>query len=263
MKPKVINLFEKNKEAQKQEYDYAKLLEQFMAPFKNDFEALEDFEYYEDLVEFAIGAWNIGNMKRIMLRNGFDDMPEPLDPNRPYADVQDRMIAYKLSNFSDFTQFFVHFEITETDGHPILNVITQEEDVFLSAMEQEVMGFEDFGEARTRGDYEENFINRNAIIIRPRQPFIDWLNTIFPEEENLVLDDVDDPSIYLVDEEIDDLDQWLKKKFNKIFTEELENWADKKKWPKRRTHNMFLQWFKVSISMSVYDLEKQPVSKWE
>lgn len=38
---------------------YSTLLDQFIMPFANDF---SDTPYYEDMFEFAITAWNLGNM---------------------------------------------------------------------------------------------------------------------------------------------------------------------------------------------------------
>jgi hypothetical protein len=60
----------------------------------------------------------------------------------------------------------------------------------------------------------------------------------------------------------DKLKAWVKKKFDKLFTFELEAWNDnKKEWPQKRNYKMFKQWFQVAISTLVYDLENKPISK--
>ena len=63
MKNKVINLFSQPKIVQNTGVKYSALLEQFIAPFANDF---ADVEYYDDIFEFAINAWNFGNMQLIL-----------------------------------------------------------------------------------------------------------------------------------------------------------------------------------------------------
>jgi hypothetical protein len=63
-----------------------------------------------------------------------------------------------------------------------------------------------------------DFINRTALIIKPKKPFFDWLKSIDPEDD--VLDDyMDDPDVYLLPdyEEIDQMENWLKKNFDAIF----------------------------------------------
>jgi hypothetical protein len=68
MKNKVISLFGNNKIVQNTGVKYSELLEQFMSPFVNEF---RDTEYIEDIFEFAINAWNFGNMKALMPQEEF------------------------------------------------------------------------------------------------------------------------------------------------------------------------------------------------
>ena len=105
---------------------------------------------------------------------------------------------------------------------------------------------------------KENYINRTAIILKPLQPFLDWYSTIEPG----YVDDSSEVNTYLISEDVDDVERWLKNRFDKLFSMELRDWyIDPKRWPKKRTYVMFRQWFEVSVSSMVYDLESEPVSK--
>ncbi|SRR5690554_3545129 len=105
-------------------------------------------------------------------------------------------------------------------------------------------------------------IDRNAIVVKPKAPLSNWLNRVFPADEPI--QEFDDNTIYLI-REMDsnqDIQTWLKKNFDGIFINELNNWStDKDSWPKNRTYKMFTDWFDVEIHSMVLDLEESPVTK--
>ncbi len=73
-------------------------------------------------------------------------------------------------------------------------------------------------------------IDRNAIIIRPKKPYFDWLNQVMPEEEPIT--ENDENNIYLVREmeSNEDVLKWVKKYFELIFINELNDlYTDKEK----------------------------------
>ena len=253
MKNKVINLFEKNKITPNDSVKYSELLEKFMSKFEKEF---EDFEYLEDVIDFSINAWNAGNLKTILTEGESENVSNSLFENEEDLDaiLLNKMIDYKVTKFKEYTNFIVNFELIETKGDPRLNVISQtEEDYLATAMD--MTDTEDF-----ENNFEENFINRTAIIVKPLQPFIDWHNNLYPDSTIDALN-VYDVNTYLINEDID-LDRWLKKKFDKLFKIELENWhTNKKEWPQKRNYKMFKQWFQIEISTMIYDLEKQPILK--
>lgn len=254
MKNKVISLFGNNKPVQNRIVKYSALLEQFMTPFAKE---LEKLKYYDEIIEFSINAWNLGNMKQFLPADENKNVVDYLQEEDINHQLLSKMIEYKISNFKEYTNFIVDFELIETDEYPTLNLITQERELYIANM------LDDFEDEDLQSEYEENFINRSAIIIKPLQPFIDWLNTLYPEDEYKAID-LEEPTVYLVDEDIEDLDKWIKKKFDKFFTMELENWhTNKKKWPQKRNYKMFNQWFQIVISESVFDTEKEPVLKSE
>jgi hypothetical protein len=105
-------------------------------------------------------------------------------------------------------------------------------------------------------------INRNAIIVKPRQPFHDWLNTVFPDEKEDNF--IEENNIYLI-REMDNNDQikrWIKSNFDLLFINELNDWyTDESKWPAKRTYKMFAEWFDVEVHSMVLDLEDSPLEK--
>jgi hypothetical protein len=251
MKNKIIQLFDNKNIKQNSGVKYSTLLEQFIEPFALEF---TDLEYYDDIFEFAMNAWNFGNMKLILPESESDTIINAVKNEDINSDLLIRMINHKISHFSEFTNFIVDFEIEETSSDPVLSVITQPQDVYLSEM------FEKLESENTQDDFEENYIDRYAIIIKPLQPYIDWCSSIYTDD----IEGVAETRTYLISEDIDDVETWLKKKFDKIFEIELESWYNnKKKWPQNRNYKMFNQWFQVDISKTNYDLERKPIVKYE
>ncbi len=118
---------------------------------------------------------------------------------------------------------------------------------------------ENFDPEEEEGNFDENYINRSAIILKPRQPFIDWCSNLYPED---IEDEIKEIKTYLISEDIDDIDQWLAKKFDKLFTLELDSWhTNKKEWPQKRNYKMFKEWFQIDVSKMIYDLELKPIVK--
>ena len=250
MKNKVINLFNKPQiVVPNTGVKYSQLLEKFLEPFVDDF---KDVEFYEDIIEFGINAWNAANMKLLLPKEENDDLPDALKDSDINVALLNRMIDYKINHFKNHTNFIVDYDLEETIGDPILKITTQEQDAYLKSM------FEQFDQEDTAGDYDENYINRSAIIVKPLQPFIDWCSKLYPED----LDDIKETRTYLISENIEDIDSWLAKKFDKLFVFELTSWHTiKKEWPQKRNYKMFKEWFQIDISTMIYDFEINPIQK--
>ncbi|MFC3561141.1 hypothetical protein [Pedobacter jamesrossensis] len=249
MKNKVISLFGNKTIIQNQGVKYSKLLEQFIEPFMADFDGIE---HYEDIFEFAISAWNFGNLKVLLPKGESEAIMSSFKKTEVNLDLLKRMIYSKVTKFKDYDNFIVDFEIKETIGDPVLSVVTQGKEDYLASM------LADLEEEYSEEDFEENYINRSAIILRPLQPFLDWFSNLYPEDVH----EVKETKTYLISEDIDDVEAWLRKKFDRLFVLELEDrHSNKKKWPQNRNYKMFKQWFQVELSTWVYDLEKEPVSK--
>lgn len=251
MKNNVVNLFGNNNIVQNQGEKYSVLLEKFISPFAKEF---QDIEYMEDIFEFAINAWNFGNMKILMPDGEADAVFNVIKTDDIDIDLLNRMIDYKVQNFKNHPNFIVDFEVKEVMGNPVLTVVTQTEEAYLANMLDKTEN--EFSEE----EFDENYINRIAINLKPLQPFFDWCSNLYPDE----VFDTDETNTYLISDDIANAEDWLKKKFDKLFMLELDNWHEnKKEWPQRRNYKMFKQWFHVSISTMIYDLESEPVSKSE
>lgn len=132
MKNKVINLFNKPQiVVPNTGVKYSQLLEKFLEPFINDF---KDVEFYEDIFEFAINAWNSANMKVLLPKEESDDVFDALEKDNIDVALFNRMIDYKISHFKKYTNFIVDYDLEETIEDPILKITTQEQDAYLKSM---------------------------------------------------------------------------------------------------------------------------------
>ena len=106
-------------------------------------------------------------------------------------------------------------------------------------------------------------VNRSAIIVTPKQPFLEWLHSIDPSSRDLKMADLrSDPSVYLFPECNDDseLTRLLKRACKGIFEQELESWDRlEETWPKDRTFDAFHGWFDCRIHWMIFDLADQPL----
>jgi len=110
--------------------------------------------------------------------------------------------------------------------------------------------------------YFYDHINRNAILVRPKKPFFDWINFVFSEDEPILKSD--ENNIYLVREmgSNQEIKNWIKKNYDDLFTNELNDWCpDEDSWPKNRTYKLFSDWFDIEICSMILDLEDIPVTK--
>lgn len=102
-------------------------------------------------------------------------------------------------------------------------------------------------------------MNRSAITITPKQPFIDWANALtleFPMEINVL----GESHTYLTNPDFDNADKHIKKYYKEIFEEELFGiWTDQNDWPEKLDYKTFCNWFHFEISDWVQDLSNKPL----
>ena len=110
-------------------------------------------------------------------------------------------------------------------------------------------------------------INRSAVVIKPKQPFIDWLNSIPDENIDFTLEQISEDNITFLIPEHDnpeDSKNYIRKRFDQIFEWELWGWITTEElWPKKRTWKMFQKWFDVEINSEVFDLVNGNIGKEE
>lgn len=106
-------------------------------------------------------------------------------------------------------------------------------------------------------------LNRAALIIRYKQPFVDWINEkdLVPEN-TLTLDEVNEEHrVYLIEvEDEKELRTWLKLNYAVLFEEELEWWyVDESLWPEDRSLELFKKWAHFELHTIVFDRGHSPI----
>lgn len=100
-------------------------------------------------------------------------------------------------------------------------------------------------------------LNRSVLILRYKQPFVDWINAADPVPTHPVkLADVnEDSTAYLLEvEDEDELAVWLDTNGEILFEEELNGWyTDPKLWPKDRCLELFRKWCRFELHTIVVD----------
>ncbi|MBP9741829.1 MAG: hypothetical protein KBD37_00555 [Burkholderiales bacterium] len=103
------------------------------------------------------------------------------------------------------------------------------------------------------------FVEQSIAIIKPKQPFLNWIQEHFPDiPADLTLDSIRiDCNSYLIPEveEIEDGINFIDKKFAELFALELASWTDDEtKWPNDFNLKMFWEWFDVEVHPTIIDL---------
>ncbi len=109
-------------------------------------------------------------------------------------------------------------------------------------------------------------INRDVLIIFPKQPLFDWVNDIFPGDklECPKTMEHNEGDIFLIPEfdHPDEAINYIRENFMKFFRHELLEWTtDKHLWPKNLSFEMFENWFHYSIQSVVVDTLVDKIKK--
>jgi len=105
-------------------------------------------------------------------------------------------------------------------------------------------------------------LNRSAVVVTLKQPFLDWLHGADPTSLDLALEDISEPTIYLLPDCEDDreLVAHLRNYCGTIFQEELDGWfRDQSKWPADRDFRTFSLWFEYRAHTLLLDLCDSPL----
>jgi hypothetical protein len=106
-------------------------------------------------------------------------------------------------------------------------------------------------------------VNRTAIVVKPDQPFLDWLHRADPTSNELSLEDLQrEPTVYLLPECANEGEagQYLGEVCGQIFEEQLDGWYHvPATWPNRRDLDAFDRWFEWSFHSMEVDLSDLPL----
>lgn len=116
--------------------------------------------------------------------------------------------------------------------------------------------------------YMYYFVERSVAIVKPKEPFLNWVNGSFDDlEMELTLDSIRvDCNSYLIPEanEIEEGISFIDNKFAELFALELASWTeDKTVWPQEEfTLKMFWEWFDVEVfpvTIDIADLDEDDI----
>lgn len=106
-------------------------------------------------------------------------------------------------------------------------------------------------------------LNRSVLVVKPKQPFLDWLHAADPTSHRLTLQElVREPAIYLIPEcdTNEEVVEVLRERCEDIFDEQLAGWfADTTTWPADRSFDVFCHWFDYQHHSMLIDLCDQPL----
>jgi hypothetical protein len=103
-------------------------------------------------------------------------------------------------------------------------------------------------------------VERSVVVLKPKQPFLDWINNSLANSTDTLLDLQSiriDCNSYLMPEvnEIEDGVAFVDEFFESLFQMELASWSEEESsWPEELTLKMFWEWFDVEISPTLIDL---------
>lgn len=107
-------------------------------------------------------------------------------------------------------------------------------------------------------------LNRAALIVRYKQPFLDWINSADPSPSSHVFTSTEvneEHTVYLL--EVEDergLARWLARHHKELFEGELSGWyTDPKLWPKDRSLKVLQEWCSFELHSVVIDVGDTPL----
>ncbi|HPH95019.1 MAG TPA: calcium-binding protein [Anaerolineaceae bacterium] len=105
-----------------------------------------------------------------------------------------------------------------------------------------------------------DLVNRSAAVIKPKQPFVDWINQnqAIQSLSSITLETAqNDSTAVLIPDlpSLKDLTEFIQQVKPNLFEMELASWcANRSTWPADRSAEQFDQWFHVDIHSMVWDI---------
>ena len=107
-------------------------------------------------------------------------------------------------------------------------------------------------------------LNRAALILRYREPFVDWINAVDPSpaSHTLTLAEANEEhTVYLVEvEDLVELEGWLVLNHQGLFETEFNGWyTDPALWPRDRSLSKLRAWCSLELHTVVVDTGASPL----
>lgn len=207
-------------------------------------------EIWAAAVVHAIGSINFLGDKTFLPFLSLDELCGFYNLNKSTVGSKSGQIKnmLKLGPFND------EFSTEYTKGNNPFNQMRVSDDALLFFEDEED------DEMQEAIPFDLPSIDKVAVFVRPKQPFIDWINNVDPEDP-LTVNDFFDGNTYLLDAEEydivdgDDIELLLVENYAEIFENELLNmWTNTDDWPEKISPDMFKEWFEYHVSSMVYDL---------
>jgi hypothetical protein len=118
----------------------------------------------------------------------------------------------------------------------------------------------------SNGDHERPIwtLNRGLVVLRPKQPFVDWVVKLHRREEPPDTEWIrSTSSAFLIPEYelTDDSWEWIEENCSTFFALELIDWyTDEQLWPQDRSWKVFQEWFEIEFIYVVWDLVDETLS---
>jgi hypothetical protein len=241
------------------ENKFSAMLLDLVSPFHQPFPHLEELKHLMDLAAFA---WNTANMKRLLPEAGkimMTEVKENFKDDQESIDIIEKLVKAKEKKYPKEELFIRHFTVEEgKEGGLVTVTACSMEDFML-----DVAGGEQDEDDMDTDNFAPGFVDRNGFSLVHKQPFIDWVKKFGDEAPYPI--EADDSTVYLLHEKAgkDELLNWLKKNFDKVFQKELELYIDQKSWPTNRNYKMFTEWFDIKFHFELFDFEAFPIDKKE
>ena len=108
-------------------------------------------------------------------------------------------------------------------------------------------------------------INRMLAVFKPKQPYLDWINSLPGSGLKITMDDLQDgKTCYLtpVSETNEDALEFILKNAKKILQVELSGWDTSGEfWPKALNQELLLDFFDIDICSEVFDTMSGPIDR--
>ncbi|UDM15699.1 VacJ [Vogesella sp. XCS3] len=108
-------------------------------------------------------------------------------------------------------------------------------------------------------------VNRSIAILKPRQPFLDWLKSLpggLDEQLELVQLRGDCNALLIpAADDYDSAEDFVRQHYHSLFSAELADWCDDESFWPELTPVLFTEWFDVEIHSVLTDLVEQPLER--
>jgi len=101
-------------------------------------------------------------------------------------------------------------------------------------------------------------VNRGAVILRYKKPFVQWINEADPVKDTseITMNSANEErTVYLItDADAENIEAWIRENYEALFEGELEGWyTDETLWPQNRDYKTFREWFEVECHSVILD----------